>query len=95
MNENDGVCRSLCQGVQVPTEEELTALDAMRVIKREVKVLKERIRRLSTSEDESSREERAEMESRVDRFRREWQEWEEKRRDAAARRMVLLGHEKP
>jgi hypothetical protein len=89
------IMQGKCGEIQIPTDEELVALNAMRAIKGEVTTLKRRIDRLKTLEGESTQAERLELERKVDRFKTEWQEWEGKRRDAARRRMVLLGHEVP
>lgn len=94
MEERDGSsCRGVCKGVQIPTDEELTALDAMRTIRREATILKKRVQRLVTSNDEASVAEGVQLEGELQRFKEEWRRWDEKRREAARRRMVLLGHE--
>jgi hypothetical protein len=79
-----------CKRVQVPTEEEVAALNAMRDIKKEARSLKERMQSLQVD----SRE-RLELQERIDRLKTEWSGWEEKRKAEAKRRMILLGHEKP
>lgn len=83
-------CSGQCGGVQIPTDEELIALGAMRAIKREVTILKARMRQLPG--DAASL---AALEREVARFKTEWREWDERRRAAAHKRMVLLGHEDP
>lgn len=88
----DGKCDHGCRRVQVPTEEELVALNAMRDIKKEASSLKERIRRL---EGTAGAPERTELQERIDRLKKEWNGWEEKRKAEAKRRMILLGHEEP
>jgi HAMP domain-containing protein len=91
-SEDGMICGKACQKVEVPTEDELRALNAMREIKEEVRGLKKEISRVGTrggKEDEIGH-----LESELERLKKEWQEWEEKRKQAARQRMILLGHEK-
>jgi hypothetical protein len=90
-----GSCENHCKGVEVPMEEEVVALNAMREIRNEAKVLKGRIESLRKRTDEKAGEELATAEKAVESLRMEWQEWEQKRKRAARERMILLGHEKP
>ena len=89
-----GNCENHCRQIEVPTEEELVALNAMRGIKQEVKLLKERLRALPQTLPESLQE-RSELQEKLVRYKREWEDWEKKRKAAAKERMVLLGHEEP
>ncbi|PKN26247.1 MAG: hypothetical protein CVU64_18230 [Deltaproteobacteria bacterium HGW-Deltaproteobacteria-21] len=89
-----GNCENHCRRIEVPTEEEVVALNAMRGIKQEVKLLKERLRTLPQTLPESLQE-RIELQEKLGRFKREWDGWEKKRKAAAKERMVLLGHEEP
>lgn len=89
-----GECENHCRRIEVPTEEEVVALNAMRAIKQEVKLLKERLRTLPQTFPESLQE-RIELQEKLSRFKLEWDGWEKKRKAAAKERMVLLGHEEP
>jgi uncharacterized coiled-coil DUF342 family protein len=92
--ENEGSCGGGCRRLEVPTEDELKALNAMRDIKTKARGLKEEIFRLASSTG-SKNDEIARLENEVERLRKEWREWDEKRREAARIRMILLGHENP
>jgi chromosome segregation ATPase len=92
--ENGTKCSNGCDRIQVPSEEELEALNAMREIKRKVRELHKAISPLSSNKPEEN-EELQRLESEVERLKEEWKGWELKRRDAARVRMILLGHEKP
>jgi hypothetical protein len=88
-------CQNVCGNIQVPTDEELVALNAMRAIKERVRTLKRRIAAIHESGHGEHGEELPEMEKEMARLREEWREWEEERRKAAKERMILLGHEEP
>jgi predicted nucleic acid-binding Zn-ribbon protein len=92
--ENEVRCGKGCQKVDVPTEDELRALNAMRGIKEKVRGLKKEISRHGSGtggkDDEMDR-----LKSELERLKREWEEWEEKRKEAARQRMIMLGHEGP
>jgi hypothetical protein len=88
-------CENVCRRIQVPMEEEVVALNAMRAIRREAKLLKERLQALSETHGPDLLPERIELQEKVERFKAEWKGWEEKRKAAAKKRMVLLGHEEP
>ncbi len=92
--ENEVSCGRGCHKVEVPTEDELQALNAMRDIKERVRDLKKKIYRLAASTS-GKNDEIARLESEVERLKKEWQEWEEKRKEAARMRMIHLGHENP
>ena len=83
--ENPTECDQSCKVSQVPTEDEMEALKAMRAIKDRVRDLKNRI--------DGSPESVPGLENEMARLKAEWNEWEEKRKDAARKRMILLGHE--
>lgn len=83
---------SSCPGkLQVPTEEEKEALDAMKSIKERVRALKKRL--TGPGLDETTGERQA-LEKELAHLKVEWDEWEQKRQKAAKERMILLGHEK-
>jgi len=91
--ERTSECNALCQGVAVPTEDELEALKAMRTIKDNVRDLKKKLSNISFSDSDESAEKKLELEKELVRLKAEWNEWEIKRREAARVRMLLLGHE--
>lgn len=84
---------SCCKKLEVPSEEEVVALNAMRAIKARVRELKKRLSAISSSRNEGDRVKAIELEKRMETLRAEWNEWENKRKKAAAERMILLGHE--
>jgi hypothetical protein len=86
-------CIEGCHKVEVPSDDEVVALEAMRTIKDRVREIKRDIFDLSDNErDETYRKE---LENEMIRLRAEWKEWEKKREEAAKVRMILLGHEEP
>jgi chromosome segregation ATPase len=92
--ENGTKCSESCHRIQVPSEEEVEALNAMREIKRKVRGLHKAIFSLSSNKP-GENEELQRLESELERLKTEWKGWEEKRKDAARVRMILLGHEEP
>lgn len=93
--ENGGINEfsKYCKGVQVPSEDEVVALNAMRNIKGRVRELKKRLSLLSSSGRDEHVEEILALEKEMDRLKAEWNGWEERRKNAARERMILLGHE--
>jgi hypothetical protein len=81
-----------CGQMQIPSEEEMAALNVMREIKREVRSLKQHMRAIQ--EDAGNLRDTGELQKRIELLRTEWNRWEEKRKAAAKTRMILLGHEK-
>lgn len=84
---------SCCKKPDVPSEEEMVALNAMRSIKERVRDLKKRLSEVSSSHKERDVEKALELEQKMDALKTQWNEWEEKRQKAAKERMILLGHE--
>ena len=82
-----------CKRPEVPSEEEMVALNAMRSIKERVRDLKKRLSEVSSSQKEGDVQEELELEQKMDALKAQWNEWEEKRQRAARERMILLGHE--
>jgi hypothetical protein len=82
-----------CKRPEVPSEEEMVALNAMRSIKERVRDLKKRLSEVSSSHKEGDVQEALELEQKMDALKAQWNEWEEKRQRAARERMILLGHE--
>ena len=85
---------SCCKKLEVPSEEEMVALNAMRAIKERVRDLKKRLSEVSSSHKEEDRTEALELEKKMEALKAQWDECEEKRKRAAKERMILLGHEK-
>jgi hypothetical protein len=86
-------CVDGCHKVEVPSEDEVAALDAMRTIKNRVREIKRDISELT--EIEKGKTIKRELENEMIGLRAEWKEWENKREEAARVRMILLGHEEP
>ena len=84
-----------CNPIQVPTEDEVMALNAMRTIKDRSKGIKKRLSEISSLDGDENAEKNTELEREMEQLKAEWREWEEKRKDAARERMILLGHEEP
>ena len=75
-----------CGPVEVPTEKEKEALDALRRIKRRVREIKAEL---------ESGEEKEPLEKELASLREAWKAWQERREAAERERMVMLGHEDP
>lgn len=84
---------SCCKKMEVPSEDEVVALNAMRAIKERVRDLKKRLSEISSSRKGKDKAEALELEEKMEKLKGEWNEWEEKRKKAAKVRMILLGHE--
>jgi len=83
-----------CPGkLEVPTPEEREALSAMRSIKERVRALKKRLTELKDSGHDEGTGEMSELEKELSHLKMEWDNWDEKRQEAAKERMILLGHE--
>ncbi|MGD9077489.1 MAG: hypothetical protein PVJ69_19880 [Desulfobacteraceae bacterium] len=85
---------SCCKKLEVPSEDEVMALNAMRAIKERVRELKKRLSEISSLQKDEDEEEVLELEKKIEDLKAQWNEWEEKRKKAAKERMILLGHEK-
>ena len=83
-----------CKKTEVPSEDEVVALNAMRAIKERVRQLKTRLSEMSSSKRDEEKGEALALEEQMEELKAEWNEWEEKRKKAAKERMILLGHEK-
>ena len=84
---------SCCKKLEVPSEDEVVALNAMRAIKERVRDLKKRLSEVSSSHKDEDRTEALELEKKMEALKAQWNEWEEKRKKAAKERMILLGNE--
>ena len=83
-----------CPGrIEVPTEKEREALLIMKSIKERVRKLKGNLAQVKTSCEDDNRKKIGVIEKELARLKEEWIRWEEKRKQAAEERMILLGHE--
>lgn len=94
-NINNSCDSKSCKPIEVPTEDELVALNAMRMIKDRSKEVKNRLSEISFLNGDENAEKILELEREMGQLKAEWREWERKRKDAARERMILLGHEEP
>ena len=92
-NINNGCDSKSCKPMEVPTEDELVALNAMRTIKERSKEIKKSLSEISSSDENEDAEKILELEREMEKLKADWREWEEKRKDAARERMIMLGHE--
>ena len=90
------VCQHSCKKIDVPTEEEVTALNQLRSIKERLRKTRKQISDLSAGLVEGgTREDLVLLEIQMADLKEEWLVWEEKRQQAARERMMILGHEEP
>ena len=94
-NINNSCDSKSCKPIEVPTEDELIALNAMRTIKDRSKEVKKRLSEISFIDGDENAEKILELEREMEQLKAEWREWERKRKDATRERMILLGHEEP
>ena len=86
-------CEKVCKGIEVPSRDEIEALNAMREIKVRVRRIK---RKISDLHDKTKNQaEKSIMEKELFRLKEKWEGWDLKRKEAARIRMILLGHEEP
>ena len=90
-----GKCSDRCGKLEVPSNDEVIALNEMRTIKNRVRDLKKRLSDISSAEKNGDPGEIADLERELAGLKVKWMEWEKKREDAARKRMILLGHEEP
>jgi hypothetical protein len=91
--EGKSVCVHSCKKIDVPTDEEVCALDELRSIKERVRELKKKISDLSAGLVAGTRDDLMILERQMEDLKEEWLSWEEKRQQAAKERMIILGHE--
>lgn len=89
------VCVHSCKKIDVPTEEEVCALNELRCIKERVRELKKKISDLSAGLMAGTRDDLMILERQMEDLKEEWLSWEEKRQQASKERMIILGHEQP
>ena len=85
-------CENRCKSMELPTEEELKALNRLREIKKRVRELK---KEMAFMVSDSLFEERSRSEGELIELKKEWEVWEKKRDEAARERMVSLRHLEP
>lgn len=82
-----------CKPIEIPTDDEVKALNALREIKDRVRSLKNII--IEKANNGHSREGKEKVESELLELKTLWKEWDKKREFAAKERMIALGHIKP
>ena len=85
--------KKLCKGIELPSDNEVEALGAMRALKLRVREIKKEISEISQNKDKDGAGSITVLENELMALKREWNRLEEKRRNAAKERMILLGHE--
>ena len=93
--EGKSACVHSCKKIDVPTDEEVCALNELRCIKERVRELKKKISDLSAGLVAGTREDLMILERQMEDLKEEWLSWEEKRQQASKERMIILGHEQP
>ena len=93
--EGKRACVHRCKKIDVPTEEEVCALNELRCIKERVRELKKKISDLSAGLVAGTRDDLMILEKEMADLKEEWLSWEEKWQQAARERMIILGHENP
>jgi len=94
--QGDASCSETCGKAQVPSEEEILILNAMRLVKERVRQIRDRLSEISSSPGgENETGGKAWLEEEMKRLKLKWEDLERDRRKAAHERMVLLGHEEP
>ena len=82
-----------CKGVDIPTDDEVEALSAMKALKLRVRDVKKKISDISAFEKEGGAQSLLVLEQEFVRLKTEWDRWVDKRSRAARERMIMLGHE--
>ncbi len=88
-------CVHRCRKIDVPTEEEVCALNELRYIKERLRELKKKISDLSAGPVSGTQDDLVTLEKEMADLKEQWLSWEEKRQQAARERMIILGHETP
>ena len=82
-----------CKGIDVPTDDEVEALSAMKSLKLRVREVKKKMSDISSIEKEGASQSLLALEQDLVRLKKDWDRWEQKRSMAARKRMIQLGHE--
>ena len=85
----------VCQPIKVPTDDEVTALNALRAIKDRVREIKKIISELSDEKIDEQKDQKSKLQDEMERLNEEWKAWEKRREEATRERMILLGHIDP
>ena len=93
--EGKSACVHSCKKIDVPTDEEVCALNELRCIKERMRDLKKKISDLGAGLVAGTRDDLMILEKQMEDLKGEWLSWEEKRQQAAKERMIILGHEQP
>jgi septal ring factor EnvC (AmiA/AmiB activator) len=93
--ENQLDCTPGCREVEVPIELELKALNALRAIKSRVREIKKEIANVTEKRGRDKDEEIRSLHEQLATLKQDWNRWDEKRKEAAKIRMIMLGHEEP
>ncbi|MBW2066527.1 MAG: hypothetical protein JRJ03_16580 [Deltaproteobacteria bacterium] len=88
----DVTCEDICSEREVPDDNELEALNAMRRIKDRVRMIRKRIDEVHSSEGNGSAEVET-LQEELKRLKDDWSRWEKRREEAARERMIKLGHD--
>ena len=86
-------CKDMCKSIEIPTKEELTALNKLREIKKRVREVKKELAFMAT--DSSFYEQKFRLDAELIQLKKEWEGWEKERDKAANDRMIALGHLDP
>ena len=84
--EGKTACVHSCKKIDVPTDEEVCALNELRCIKDRVRELKKKISELSAGVVAGTRDDLLILEKEMADLKEEWLSWEEKRQQAARRK---------
>lgn len=82
--------KNCCKSMEIPTDDEVKALNRLREIKKRVRELKKEISHMAS--DASFFEQRIQVDNELRELKKEWKKWEKKRDEAARERMIALGH---
>ena len=85
--------KSSCKPLEVPTDDEVKALNRLREIKKRVRAIKKELSHMAS--DASFYELKGRADKELLDLKKEWKEWEKKREKAARERMIALGHLEP
>lgn len=86
-------CEKICKGIEVPTDDEVEALNAMKILKLRVREIKHKISEISSDKKRGDRSGLWKLERDLSLLKKKWDRWEGKRKKATRERMILLGHE--